>query len=542
MPSTYLDISGYHVKKSKLTDLEIKNLKKELTVAPSNNMYGGDDVTHEQYEETKDEIIIPRYFGVKKYGKPDKTNFCPDEVQIPFISKLRDYQLPIVEKCLEHILEYGGGHLSVPCGRGKTVMAIYLAHKLGLKTLILVHASFLQAQWADRIEQFTGETCGIIRQDKIKIENKKIVVGMIQSISKRDYGDIFDQFGLVICDECHHYASKYFSLALTKVGACYTMGLSATLYRGDGLVRVVHWYLGEVAYKEKMKTNNQVVVKILNYNSKDKKFKETTRMVKGIRLPNCTKMVNNLVGMKRRNAVLIKLIDTLRKDPNRKILVLSERKSTHLPILKDAVDALIKKDIEDQVIFDDECKTYYYTGDTKQKHKTEAEEYADIIFATYQMAQEGLDIPKLNTIILATPKKDVVQAVGRILRKVLENGDIRPLVIDISDNMSIFPKQANIRETFYTKNDYIMNYYYLLEDNFISPKAFLKLRGDDGDGVCDIVPSGYDEVMYVPCVEMIEDDPTSSESSESSTRSKKAKKIKYAKRDDEFDVFDVFDL
>ena len=64
--------------------------------------------------------------------------------KIKFISELRDYQIPIVEKCITHIKEFGGGQLSVPCGRGKTVMAIYIAHKLGLKTLVIVHQSFLE--------------------------------------------------------------------------------------------------------------------------------------------------------------------------------------------------------------------------------------------------------------------------------------------------------------------------------------------------------------------------------------------------------------
>jgi superfamily II DNA or RNA helicase len=541
--SSYLDIYGYHIKKRKLSDVELKNIKKELTVQPSNNMFNGEDTkTYEQYTETTKEIIIPRYYGIKKFGEPKKKIFECDKTKIPFISELRDYQIPIVKTCIDHILKFGGGHLSVPCGRGKTVMSIYIAHKLKLKTLILVHASFLQSQWVDRIKQFTGEDCGIIRQDKIIIENKNIVVGMIQSISKRDYGDIFGQFGLIICDECHHYASKYFSSALAKIGAVYTLGLSATLYRGDGLIRVVHWYLGDVAYKEKMRSNNQVVAKILNFNSKNKKFKEMVQVIKGMRMPNCVKMINNLVENEERNSMIIKLIDALRKNPNRKILILSERKSTHLPILKNAVDELINIDIKNGIILEDECKTYYYTGDTKQKAKTEAEEKADIIFATYQMAQEGLDIPRLNTVILATPKKDVVQAVGRILRKGLENGDIRPLIIDICDNMSIFPKQASIREKFYDQNDYIMDFYYTMEDKFISPKSFLKLRGEDCCEISDIAPADYNIVCDTLPVDIILDGESNSDNSSSSLKKNKKNIKKNIKKKTDDDIFDIFDL
>jgi superfamily II DNA or RNA helicase len=542
MSSTYLDINGYHIKKNKLTEKELKSTKKELTVCPTNNMYGEDDIFYEQYKENNDELIVPRYYGIQKFGEPKKILFEPENANINFISKLRDYQVPIVEKCISHIKETGGGELSVPCGRGKTVMAIYIAHKLGLKTLVIVHQSFLQDQWVERINFFTGEEVGIIRQSIVRVDNKKIVVGMIQSIASRDYGDIFEKFGLVIFDECHHYASRLFSQTVAKLGAKYTLGLSATLYRGDGLVKVVHWYLGNVAYKEKMKTNNQVVVKLINFNSKNKLFKETTRMVKGIRMPNCTKMLNNLVDIKSRDSILVNIINTLRKDPERKILILSGRKDAHLPKLKGEIDTLIKKDREDGKILEDECKTYYYTGDCNRKERFEAEQNADIIFATYHMAQEGLDIPRLNTVILATPKKDVVQAVGRILRKVLQNGDIRPLIIDIMDNISIFPKQANVREKFYEQNDYVIQYYYCLEDKFISPKEYVGMQGGNTDGVCDIAPQNYDEIMKVPPVEInIENETDSSATNSSSNSSKKSKKIKMAKLE-ELDVDDVFDL
>lgn len=545
----YLDINGYHIKKNKFTPKELKSLKKELTVSPSNNMYGeNDDVFFEQYKETDNEIIVPRYYGVKKFGEP-LYFFEPEKADLKFSSKLRDYQEPIVEKCVEYIKETGGGMLSVPCGRGKTVMAIYIAHKLGLKTLIIVHQSFLQDQWIDRIKFFTGEEAGIIRQDKVNVDGKKIVVGMIQSIGSRNYGDIFNDFGLVIFDECHHYASKWFSSTVSRIGARYTFGLSATLYRGDGLVKVVHWYLGDVAYKEKMKTNNQVVVKMINFNSQNKKlFKETTRMVKGIRMANCTKMLNNLVQIKSRDEILINTINTLRKDPERKILVLSGRKMSHLPQLKNEIDALIKKDIEECKLVEDECRTYYYTGDCKQKERHEAERNADIIFATYHMAQEGLDIPRLNTVILATPKKDVVQAVGRILRKELVDGDIRPLIVDIVDNVSIFPKQSTVREKFYEQSDYIIQYYYALESKFLSPKQFVDLQGNNSDGVCDKAPKDYEEVMKTAPVEFIECDPTSSDNSRNTNstnssllRRKQRGKNKLAKIE-ELDIEDVFDI
>ena len=77
-------------------------------------------------------------------------------------------------------------------------------------------------------------------------------------------------------------------------------------------------------------------------------------------------------------------------------------------------------------------------------------ETKQIIIATYSMASEGLDIKTLTTLVLATPKTDIEQAVGRILRV----KDNNPLIIDIIDQHDIFKKQWAKRRAFYQKNNY----------------------------------------------------------------------------------------
>ena len=69
-----------------------------------------------------------------------------------------------------------------------------------------------------------------------------------------------------------------------------------------------------------------------------------------------------------------------------------------------------------------------------------------IILATYQMASEGYDNPKLDTLILASPKGNVEQAVGRILRR---KNDNPALVIDINDCISVFNNWNRKRQSFY---------------------------------------------------------------------------------------------
>ena len=83
-----------------------------------------------------------------------------------------------------------------------------------------------------------------------------------------------------------------------------------------------------------------------------------------------------------------------------------------------------------------------------------ASEKKKIIIATYAMASEGLDIPTLTTLIMATPKTDVCQSVGRILRVKHAN----PLVIDFVDHHDIFKAQWMKRQAYYVKQGYRIMY------------------------------------------------------------------------------------
>ena len=100
----------------------------------------------------------------------------------------------------------------VPCGYGKTVIGLYLASKLGVKTLVVVHKEFLVNQWKERIKQFLPYArIGKIQGSKIFVEGYDIVIGMLQSISMKEYPEsTFKDFGFVIYDECHHLGAETF--------------------------------------------------------------------------------------------------------------------------------------------------------------------------------------------------------------------------------------------------------------------------------------------------------------------------------------------
>ena len=241
-----LKYKGYYIKKSELSEIELNKIKKDLKVKPKLIEFGNNDndLSFKLYRTTKKYMIVPKYYGIENFGNIG-FKIEPEKADIKFNGELRDYQVPIVDKILKHMDEKGGGLLSVPCGRGKTSMGIYIAHKKGLKTLVITHKKFLAAQWKNQIKRFTGLDAGTIAGKTIDIENKEFVVGLIQSISMKDYDDeVFNQFGLVIYDEAHHCASKVFSQALMKTCCKYTLALSATPYRTDGLIKVMHWFLG----------------------------------------------------------------------------------------------------------------------------------------------------------------------------------------------------------------------------------------------------------------------------------------------------------
>lgn len=470
---------GYILSKAKLGTQKVEQIKKELTVKPIVHPdYDKDVEPFEVFSENRSSLCVPRYYGINKFGKPTKeVNIGGNPVNMEFKSRLRENQIPIANECLEQISSGGGGLISLHCGAGKTVLALYLACQLKMRTLVVVHKTFLQNQWYERIQQFTTASIGMIRQKKVDIKNRDIVVGMLQSIALIDYPpETFEQFDCIIIDECHHCPSRVFSRALMKIGGKYTIGLSATPNRADGLMKVCNWYLGDIIYRLERKGDNGVMVKMFNYECNDKKnFVEKKQWMGGKARPFIPKMVTNLCKIKMRNKFLVDIVNTVRQQEDRKILILSGR-IAHLEEMKAMLDDIIKQEVERGELEPDEFKTAYYIGKMKEYELADAAE-ADVIFASYAMAEEGLDIDSLNTLLFATPKRDIVQSVGRILRKPIQEGDRNPIIIDINDCFSVFENWSGKRKTYYEQKKYTVDCYQAYNDRCVSMEEYLKLIG-----------------------------------------------------------------
>jgi hypothetical protein len=441
---TYLGQKGYTIHKTDLSEDQMDKLKSMLVVKPVVNGAPNQDsnISFPIYRESSQKIYIPRYFGEKHFGNP-KENKIPEgeDISLQFNGTMREIQQKVIEKYIEKVSgDFGGGGLlELYCGFGKTICALQICSLLKKKTFIIVHKEFLLNQWVERIEQFLpGAKIGRIQGQTIDVENKDIVIGMLQSLSMKEYPQsVFESFGLTIIDEVHHISSQVFSCALFKIVTKYMLGLSATMNRKDGTTDVFKMFLGDVVYKSVRKDEFNVIVRGVFYNTEDADFNEIVYDYRG--QVQYSTMITKLCGFNRRSEFILNIVRDLlaeKWNENQQIMILAHNKSL-LVYLYDA--------IESQKI----ATVGYYVGGMKES-ALKISETKQIIIATYSMAAEALDIKTLTTLIMATPKTDIEQAVGRILREKTGN----KMVVDIIDPHTPFRNQWNKRRAFYRKQNY----------------------------------------------------------------------------------------
>ena len=454
---------------------------------------------------------------IGKASKNFVQNGEPFTQELKTIFPPRDYQEPIVDKTLKQLKKIKGAFITIGCGGGKTFLAIYLATLLKQKTLIIVHTSVLLDQWIERINYFVPDAkIGKIKGKTFDIEGKDFVIAMLQTVIRTERGyntKTFEKFGVTIVDEAHHIAAPSFSKALPIISTKYKIGLSATPERNDKLENIFYWWIGPSAWYDRKREGVYTLVKFVRYY--EESFVEKKRWNGGFDL---VKMIENIITNNRRNKFIIKQakhyakmgrqviilstrrshLEDLKSRFDKKMLIkdngkqattglyVGGMKSTQEKGLEGLKPKQIDEIIESQIdkVPDEYKKLVYYknggrrmkdgkvkiAGTKKQKieliensdieytieKKASLEESAksDVLFATYQLVSEGTDIPTLNTLIMASPKKEVEQVVGRIQRA---KTDHKPLVLDICDMFSVYQNQGRHRQRFYKKQDYVID-------------------------------------------------------------------------------------
>jgi superfamily II DNA or RNA helicase len=451
--------------KSVFTEAEYERIITRLTFIPkTSSMFDKDKKVEpiELFSEENGSIGLPRAFGYSLamgmgYKSSDIIDLRTDNsgtIDFDFKFKLWDTQEKPVQDTIEALkANHNGAILSMPCGAGKTISSLYIASVLKAPTMVILHDDGLLTQWIDEAKKFLNlkdEDIGIVKQNTCNFKGKRVVFASTKSIHSRANKypkELFMWPTLVIYDEVHRTGARTFSTWMNLMRSKYILGLSATPRRWDGCEDIFYHNIGEV--------------------SAIGEAKRLTPRIFLIRLPLMVPDITNSMGMPLTPIMISRMCGT--KTPKGQVKAISAPNTVSIKrntfIGNDAVEALkagrrvlilsnripqldeLRKYIESRV----KTTVGWYIGGMSGKAKKESKE-CNLVLATYKLGSEGMDIPGMDTLILASPISDVEQAVGRILR--LKDGKKEPFVFDYVDPNKAFSGMFNARLKFYNKQNY----------------------------------------------------------------------------------------
>ena len=408
------------------------------------------------YEIHGDKLVLP--FGVLRNiplapeGDPHGNNIYhwdfPVAEQIDYGCKvpLYDYQ----QKAVEDVYWKQYGILQSPAGSGKTQMGIALIAKLGKRALWLTHTKDLLLQSKERAKQYVGEALlGTITEGKVNIGHG-ITFATVQTMCNLDLAQYKDMWDVIIVDECHRVAGtptavSQFSKVLNSLSARHKYGLSATVHRSDGLIQATFALLGDVIYTVPTEAVADKIMKVGIYPVPtgigiSRECQNTDGTL------NYPKLIGYLAESDERNLRIIECIVENRENPS---LILSDRLG-HLETLMSMLPADMR---EDAVMVSGKMTTKKGKAEREQAIADMRTGEKKYLFATYSLAKEGLDVPRLERLYMVTPQKDyavITQSIGRIART--SKGKADPVVYDFVDDIQYLVKAYKKRCTTYRKN------------------------------------------------------------------------------------------
>lgn len=339
-----------------------------------------------------------------------------------FVSPRNSEQSRVMREMLYWLQEGESFIAECPTGFGKTIVTLHVMAMLGIKTLVVVSKEDLMGRWKAAIEEFTSLTrnqIGHVQASKYSIE-ASITLGMLHSvcIPGRYPPEFYKSFGLIVFDEVHRLGADTFSNAASLFPAALRVGLSATPVRSDGKELIFQAHIGPVRVKT---ASLPMTPKVLRY---DSSWKCPRKYVDGELKPlnhsptKCGHITKTLIRHQGRNDMIMALAMAAH-GKGRNTVIFSD--------FLDHLDILMKGLISRGISSKDMAK---YVGGMKEAELDYAKG-KPLIFATYKMMGEGTDIPWLDACILGTPKSNVKQYVGRVLREYPDKK--QPVVFDVSD-------------------------------------------------------------------------------------------------------------
>lgn len=339
--------------------------------------------------------------------------------------KNRHEQMRLVKEIYEsdEINLLGGGILQSPPGTGKTIMGAEFVARFGRRAVILVHKEFLFKQWIKAFKFATPKLRVAEVGGKRKLNDDwreaDVCIAMTQTLLSKKFQkqidpEFYSRWGLVMPDEVHRYGAEKWQTVITMFDGETRLGLSATPRRADGCTKLINFHIGPVIAIGK---GALLIPKVKRVQYRGK-FNIQHWMRDGNGRLKQPIMDGMLVERKDRNEAIIQQCAGAVK-AGRNVMVLTARRE-HAKMLKVGVEALIPN-----------VKAGLYMSGLKKADFEYSEEVAEIVFGTWQMAQEGLDIKRMDTLVMATPRSSVEQGVGRILRDDINKKN--PIVVDIID-------------------------------------------------------------------------------------------------------------
>lgn len=393
----------------------------------------------QMYEEWKGKLLVPR--GLTEGG------FDCTYGGLPFVQSVAcpprtQEQEEVINASVEY-LSTGKDHIvCAPTGFGKTYVGAAIACRMQRKTLIIVTKNDLVKSWYDTLTKLIGvdpSRIGQVQQSTYEVEGKYFVIGMLHSlVIPHRYPSNFysSMFGLVIFDECHRLGANEFSKACSLFSARYRLGLSATPKRWDQMERLFEAHIGPVLVTGKtVPMKPDVVVRHTPWQaSKGYRKNKTTGVwelkdidVSGGRMMPLYKQL--LQSEERNNLITNFVLKAYRK--GRRTVVMGDIVD-HLVRLQSCFSmAGIKLDDMD-----------FYIGKRTQA-ELDIAKTKPVVLATYAFTGEGTDVPEWDTLVMVTPRANILQPAGRILRWL--EGKKTPVVFDLVDAHPVFIKLHNAR-------------------------------------------------------------------------------------------------